>query len=47
MYFDEVENKTPVVFVSGTRAAMTVNALATLVLGIFPGVILHFCHDLF
>lgn len=47
MYFEEPQDITPVSYTREERAAMSVNGLAVLVLGVLPGTLFVLCHSLF
>jgi NADH-quinone oxidoreductase subunit N len=47
IYFDQPTTDAPILTSGGVRAAMTVNALAVLFLGLFPAALLGLCQDAF
>ena len=47
IYFDQPETDAPIITSGGVRAAMTVNGLAVLFLGLFPAALLGLCQDAF
>ncbi|HYN76514.1 MAG TPA: NADH:ubiquinone oxidoreductase subunit N, partial [Lamprocystis sp. (in: g-proteobacteria)] len=47
IYFDRPETDAPIMSSGGVRAAMTVNGLAVLFLGLFPAALLSLCQHAF
>jgi NADH-quinone oxidoreductase subunit N len=47
IYFDQPTTAVPIVTSTGVRAAMTVNGLAILFLGVFPAALLGLCQAAF
>ncbi len=47
MFFDQADDKSPIVASTALRVAISVNGLAMLVLGLFPGTILAYCLQAF
>jgi NADH-quinone oxidoreductase subunit N len=47
IYFDQPTTAEPIVSTGGVWAAMTVNGLAVLLLGLFPAALLSLCQDAF
>jgi len=47
MYFEEPENNLPVICTLDEKVAISLNGLAILLIGVFPGMLFSLCHALF
>ena len=47
MYFEEPQNRTPLPCTISNKLAMSVNGLAVLLLGLFPGALFVLCQRIF